>query len=245
MFALFWLTAAIAILWEWQRLVGGQRFWARVLGGTAGLIVLTASNSMHDGVLASIAALICFAGIEAWIVGPRRRLWATAGFLYAGLFLVSAVVLRRASLDGEQAILWLFATVWSTDVFAYLGGRLLGGPKIWPRVSPSKTWSGTLIGILAGAVLGSVWLLYGVHPAPPVAPLVLLSAAVALVSQAGDAFESALKRRFGVKDTSALVPGHGGVMDRLDGFVAAVVFAFLVGSWRDPSSPALGLFYWG
>jgi phosphatidate cytidylyltransferase len=140
------------------------------------------------------------------------------------------------------AILWLFAVVWGTDIAAYFGGRLIGGPRLWPSVSPGKTWAGAIAGALAGAVLGLLLAPWTNR----LAALFWLGLAAAIVSELGDLFESALKRRFGVKDSSGLIPGHGGLMDRLDAFVAASVFAAVAADLNARGAPfiASGLFQW-
>src|SRR5262249_34469094 len=126
-------------------------------------------------------------------------------------------------------------------IMAYFGGRQIGGPKLWPRVSPAKTWSGFLIGITSGSLLG--WTV-SPHSACGFC-MVLLGLAAGAVAQVGDLFESTLKRRFGVKDASGLIPGHGGAMDRLDGFIAASVFVACLGVWRlGTEAAASGLFLW-
>ncbi len=242
-FALVWLAAALAISWEWQRLIGGRRLGARVAVGVAGLVVLAAALRVRPGAGTVLAVLVPLALAEALLAAPARRAWAAAGAAYAGLALVAVYVLRASPVDGALALGWLFATVWATDVFAYFGGRLIGGPKLWPRVSPSKTWSGTLTGVAAGGACGTALALAGA-PGHVATPVLLLSLFTAALSQGGDAFESAMKRRFGVKDSGRLIPGHGGVMDRLDGFVAAAVFALGVGWARGLPSVALGLFQW-
>jgi phosphatidate cytidylyltransferase len=142
------------------------------------------------------------------------------------------------------AIAFFFAVVWGSDIFAYFGGRLIGGPKLWPRVSAGKTWSGTLTGLVAGAALGvcAVWL--GGGPALATWQVFLVGLAAAAISQIGDLFESAIKRRFGVKDSSNLIPGHGGVMDRLDGFIFACAFGAAIGLVRGDPSAAANLFFW-
>ena len=140
-------------------------------------------------------------------------------------------------------IIFLFAIVWATDIFGYFVGRAIGGPKLWPAVSPRKTWSGALGGAL-GAVAAGLAIASWSYRANPlaVAGLALLLSAV---SQAGDLFESAVKQRFGVKDASHVIPGHGGVMDRLDGFAAAVVVAAVIGVARGGlAAPARGLLAW-
>ena len=163
------------------------------------------------------------------------------GALYAGALVVSVTLLRISPAYGFAAILWIFAVVWGADVTAYFAGRTIGGPRLWPSVSPGKTWSGAIIGALAGAVLGlmlSAWTNRFI-------PLFWLGLATAIMSALGDLFESALKRRFGVKDSSGLIPGHGGLMDRLDAFVAASVFAAVVAGFNSRSSfIAGGLFQW-
>ncbi len=127
---------------------------------------------------------------------------------------------------------------------AYFGGRLIGGPKLWTRVSAGKTWSGTIVGIVSGALAGLA--VAAIRPEGPVAvvPLLLVGLAGGAAAQAGDLLESSIKRRFGVKDSSQLIPGHGGVMDRLDGFVAAAVFVAALGAVRGTPTVAEGLFVW-
>jgi phosphatidate cytidylyltransferase len=152
-------------------------------------------------------------------------------------------MLRADSELGFVATIYLFAVVWGTDIAAYFAGRAIGGPKLAPRLSPKKTWSGSLGGI-AGAVLAAtlVVLIGGVGN---VAAAMVIAVVLSIVAQAGDLFESALKRRFGAKDSGFLIPGHGGLMDRLDGFVAAAVLACAVGIARGGiDAPARGLLVW-
>ena len=137
----------------------------------------------------------------------------------------------------------MFAVVWATDIAAYFVGRAVGGPKLAPRLSPNKTWSGS-IGGLAGAVLAAVLVVHfgGVGGMPAA---IVVAMALSTVAQIGDLAESAIKRRFGVKDASSLIPGHGGLMDRLDGFVAAAVLACLIGlAHGGMDAPARGLLIW-
>jgi phosphatidate cytidylyltransferase len=119
--------------------------------------------------------------------------------------------------------------VWVTDIGGYFAGRGIGGPKLWPRVSPKKTWAGAIGGFIASLAIAAVFASLGFGK---MGPLLLLGAAVSIASQLGDLFESAVKRRFGVKDSSQIIPGHGGLLDRLDGFVAAIVLAALIGILR-------------
>ncbi len=240
MFASFWWLAAVVVLWEWQRLVGDARLAERVaLGGL--FAALAALFALHNSLLGAIAGLALGAGAVGWLAGPRTRAWAAMGALYAGALVASVTLLRISPSYGLPAILWVFAVAWGTDIGAYFAGRMTGGPKLWPSVSPGKTWSGAIVGAFAGGLLGlmlSGW-------ANRFAPLFWLGLATAIVSELGDLFESALKRRFGVKDSSGLIPGHGGLMDRLDAFVAASVFAAVVAGFnsRGPFI-AGGLFQW-
>ena len=228
-------------------MIGAPRLLPRVLLGALALAVaatLAGTAGIGRPWLAASLTMLLAALAVAVLAGPGRRLWAAGGVAYVGAMLLALVGLRFSPQSGARAIFWLFATVWATDVFAYFGGRLIGGPKLWPRVSPSKTWSGTLTGVAVAGCLGTGVALLRLSPPSFVAPVLALTLATAAVSQAGDAFESAVKRRFGVKDSSRLIPGHGGVLDRLDGFIAAAVFAFAVGALRDHPSAAGGLFSW-
>lgn len=239
-FTLVWLVAAIIVQWEWQRIVDSPGAGARIVVGTVGTVIAAAvPTKLADTLL----VLVCCAIVSALLARPGRRLWAAAGIVYGGAFLAALLLLRASFPFGMRSIFWLFATVWSVDVFAYLGGRLIGGPKLWPRISPSKTWSGTLCGVVAGGAFGTFVALRDTSVPTALAPVLVLSLATAIVSQVGDGFESAMKRRFSVKDSSRIIPGHGGVLDRLDGFMAATLFAFLFGLARN-MPPAVGLFYW-
>ena len=239
-FAVFWWLAAVVVLWEWQRLVGGARLAERVaLGGL--FIALAALFALHNSILGVVAGFVIGAGAVGWLTGRGTGTWAGVGVLYAGALVASVTLLRISPSYGLAAILWVFAVVWGADIAAYFAGRMIGGPKLWPSVSPGKTWSGAIVGAFAGATLGlmlSAWTNRSM-------PLFWLGLATAIASELGDLFESALKRRFGVKDASGLIPGHGGLMDRLDAFVAASVFAAVVAGFNSRSSfIAGGLFQW-
>jgi len=242
-FLVIWIVGASAVGYEWQHLIGAQREGLRVVLALLAIAV-AAMVTTQDGILAAVAFLLLAGTLAALVAGEARRLWAFAGIAYAGALIVAVVALQASPAYGTRAIVWLFATVWGTDVFAYFGGRLIGGPKLWPKVSPSKTWSGTLSGVIAGAVFGAVIGASWLGSPLPFLPIFLLGLVTAMVSQAGDVFESCIKRHYGVKDSSILIPGHGGFMDRLDGFVAAAAFATVVGDCRGMSSIAEGLFVW-
>ena len=246
LFAAFWWLASVVVLWEWQRLVGGGRIAARAAIGALALVVAASFAqqnlfSLREAVLGSVVALVFGAAAVAWIARPGAKGWAAAGVLYAGALVVSLGLLRASPNFGRAAIFWLFAVVWGADIAAYFAGRLIGGPRLWPSVSPGKTWAGAVVGALAGAVLGLMLAAWTNR----LAALFWLGLATAIVSELGDLFESALKRRFGVKDSSGLIPGHGGLMDRLDAFVAASAFAAVTAAVNSRGSfIAGGLFQW-
>jgi len=192
-FAVFWVAASGAVLWEWAHLVKGP-------------------------------------------------IWMAAGGFYAGVLLAAPIVLRGGKL-GLLAIVLLFAIVWTTDILGFFVGRAFGGPKLMPAISPKKTWSGAIAGTL-GAMIVAVALtgLFGSFNRAAISLLALLLSAA---SQLGDLLESWIKRQFGAKDASQLIPGHGGVMDRLDGFWAAALVACLIGLLRGGfDAPARGLLEW-
>jgi phosphatidate cytidylyltransferase len=174
---------------------------------------------------------------------PGAGLWAAVGVVYAGIAFMSPAVLRQDPLWGLTALWFLFATVWTTDIFAFLGGRAIGGPLLWPQVSPKKTWVGAIAG-LAGGVAAGVVVAYasGIGKLGMAGVMALL---LSVLAQAGDLLESAIKRRFGAKDASRLIPGHGGLMDRLDGFLVAAFAALLIGIARQgTAAPGVGLLLW-
>jgi phosphatidate cytidylyltransferase len=242
-FDLIWLGAAFAVACEWQNLIAAPHRRLRIFLVGVGLVV--SAYLAGKAWFGAGGAILGGCGVAlALAAGPGRRIWAIGGIVYAGSLLVSAAVLHGSAEYGARSIVWLFATVWGTDVFAYFGGRVIGGAKLWPKISPSKTWSGTVTGVLAGALLGAVTGVQGLGDPWRALPLFVLGLAAAAVSQGGDIFESWVKRRFGAKDSGGLIPGHGGFMDRLDGFIAAAAFAALFGATRGGASIAAGLFDW-
>jgi phosphatidate cytidylyltransferase len=245
------VTAGL-VLWEWSRLVAGVdgecATCALVLGLPAliGAAVL-AQLDIPAGAIGVIAAAAAFASQGTLGLAYRRNrhscLWAAAGILYAAIVAMCPIWLRRDPEMGFAALLFLFATIWATDIFAYFTGRGFGGPLLAPRLSPKKTWSGA-VGGLAGGVVAGVLVAYAsprTHPAAAGVLALILS----IAAQGGDLFESSVKRRFGAKDTSALIPGHGGVMDRVDGFLVAALVAVVIGSLRfGAAASARGLLLW-
>jgi phosphatidate cytidylyltransferase len=169
--------------------------------------------------------------------------WGAGGVIYAGIVLLCPVFLRSDPQFGLPALLFLFAIVWATDILAYFVGRAAGGPLLWRQVSPNKTWAGAVGGLLGGVAAGIAVAYASGGPRAAVAGVLALI--LSIVAQAGDLFESAVKRRFGIKDASNLIPGHGGMMDRLDGFLVAALAAVLIGILRQGlAAPARGLLAW-
>lgn len=242
LFFLFWLAAALAVLWEWNSLVA--RHDAPKLAAVAAVAVLLAAvaTALQRPGLALLALLAGMAAVAA-LAQTNCREWCGAGVAYAAAAVVPIVLLRTDATYGFAAVLLLFAAVWSTDVAAYFAGRLIGGPKLWARVSPKKTWSGALGGTAAAIVAGmAVAWGFGMSN---LAAIAILTLGLSVLSQGGDLFESVIKRRFGAKDSGALIPGHGGLMDRLDGFVVAATAAAIVGFLRGGvEAPARGLLVW-
>lgn len=224
-FALFWLVAGIAVLVEW---ISTTRIENRLPLHVTLSIALGLLMVLHlaDAPLVALA-LAGAAALVAGVVLARRghdRLWAIAGFAYAAVIVFVPPIVREHPALGLTGVLWMFAVTWATDVVAYFTGRHFGGPKLWPRVSPKKTWSGFIGGLLGAVICGwaviAVAISLGWTPLVSLTAVALVSALASVASQLGDLGESALKRRFDVKDSGHLIPGHGGVMDRVDGFWA-------------------------
>ncbi len=241
-FTIFWSLAAIGVFWEWSALVAGNERRAVIMAGGAALVIslaLAAAGRLMGAITVTALGIIGIAPIAP----VQHRGWVAAGVPYAGAIGIAPIALRSDSEDGFVAVIFLFAIVWTTDTAAYFLGRMIGGPKLLARVSPKKTWSGAISG-LAAAVLAAIAVakLAGLSGLVSIA---LVAAILSAVAQAGDLFESQLKRRFGVKDSSHLIPGHGGLMDRLDGFVFAAAVAALIGVLRGGvEAPAHGLLVW-
>lgn len=239
----FALAAAIGagLYLEWLSVIGSLDDRRLSIAGLAGLAVTAAMLAAGRIEWASVAIAIAAIAVAAF-AAPEKRAWSAAGLVYAAAALVAAVVVRGHGVAGLIAMLFVFAIVWATDILGYFAGRGIGGPKLWPRVSPKKTWAGALGGFFGSLAIGGIFAALGAGRA---VPLVLLAGVLSIVSQAGDLFESALKRRFDVKDSSHLIPGHGGLLDRLDGFVAVVAVAALIGISRVGSGEAArGLLQW-
>jgi phosphatidate cytidylyltransferase len=211
----------VLMLWELHRMVTGDGRPAApglVAAGVAGVVALVATAIW--GAPTGIGVLAVGAPVVA-VAGRPHSGWLVAGYLYMGLAMGALLVLRAREPEGVWLILWLVLVVVAADVGAYFVGRSVGGRKLWPAVSPGKTWSGAIGGL---AVAGLTGVLFGLAIGWSPARIGLLSLGIAVFSQFGDLLESVVKRRFGVKDASHLIPGHGGVMDRLDGVMGGVWF---------------------
>jgi phosphatidate cytidylyltransferase len=241
-FAAFWGIAAIGVLWEWTSLVApADRRSVLMSGGASIALALGLIVTGHH--LAAMIVLAMGTLGAAALAPAERRTWAASGVPYAGALGVAPVVLRSDGEYGFLAVILLFAVVWATDIVASFVGRAVGGPKLMPRVSPKKTWSGALGGT-AAAVVAAVLVAHAAALNGLLA-IAMLAVVLSVFAQGGDLLESFLKRKFGAKDSSHLIPGHGGLMDRLDGFVTASVVAALIGLARGGfAAPGRGVLAW-
>jgi len=242
LFLAFCALAALGIWWEWASLAAGREAHAAMASGAAAQIA--AGFFLGAGRIAAAVACLAAGAVAALALTPAgRRGWTALGVLYAGAMLVAPVLLRGDPQMGLRAVIFLFAVVWTTDTVAYFAGRALGGPKLAPRLSPNKTWSGALGGA-AGGVLAAVVMAAAAQLGSWVS-LAIVGLFLSTAAQAGDLFESAFKRQYGAKDASHLIPGHGGLMDRLDGFIAAALLAVVLGVLRGGTeAPARGFLVW-
>lgn len=232
--------AAIGLYLEWLTIVGAAGEMRVAAPGVVALAVagLCLATARTDAALVVLA--IGFVVVA--LISPQRRGWTAAGFCYAAAAEIASVLLRLDSEKGFVALMLVLLVVWVTDIGGYFAGRGIGGPKLWPRVSPKKTWAGAVGGFIASLVVAGGFAAFDLGKT---GPLLLMGAMLSVVSQLGDLFESAVKRRFGVKDSSHIIPGHGGLLDRLDGFVAAVVMAAIFGFLRGSADGVgRGLMVW-
>jgi phosphatidate cytidylyltransferase len=243
-FAVLVVVFISIMAWEWGRLVRGRGIdltfaiqlastWiasAVTVGGWPGWALLSVA-------VGTALALFLRLGQE----DRGKAWWSASGVYYAGLPAIALIWLRSDPSYGIFAILYIFAVVWTTDSAAYVFGRWIGGPKLVPRISPKKTWAGLIGGALSAGLVGMLFGLFTDIPAPG---LGLLALAFALIAQLGDLGESAVKRIFEIKDSSSLIPGHGGVLDRIDGLIFVAVTAGAIAWIAGPDSPGRALFFW-
>jgi phosphatidate cytidylyltransferase len=223
--------AVVLMAIEWRQLtsarfggVGSDLAAASVAGLGLAVVLLAASGRPAEALLVLVVGALA-AGLIAALVGASA-VWIGLGAAYLALPALALVWLRDLPQFGLQLVVWLLAVVWATDILAYVVGRKVGGPRLAPSISPGKTWSGLCGGVVAATLAGALtaWALGSER----LLQAAWLGGALAVVSQIGDLIESVLKRRAGVKDSGTLIPGHGGVLDRLDGLIlAAPVLAVL------------------
>lgn len=220
---------AIGLFVEWLGIVGAARDFRVLVLGCLCLIVCGLGLAFGKPAPALVAAVLGVGGLT--LLGDQPRRWTATGLGYAAAALIASILVRLDPDHGFAALVLVLLVVWGADIGGYFAGRTIGGPKLWPRVSPKKTWAGAIGGLVLSLVVG---LGFGLAGFGKVVPLLVLAAVLSTASQLGDLLESAVKRRFGVKDSSHIIPGHGGLMDRLDGYVTAVVVAVLIGLTRAP-----------
>jgi phosphatidate cytidylyltransferase len=237
-FAILVVLAALVVSWEWGRLVHGKEagIVVAVQIGTAALAgILAAAGFVGLGLLALPIGAI----LATLLSLGRNSLFSALGVFYAGLPTVALIWLRSDAWLGLLAVVFLIVIVVAADTAGFLAGRLFGRSKLWPSVSPNKTWEGLIGAVIVSAIVGGLF--WFAIPGASALRLAATGAVLALVAQAGDLAESALKRRFGAKDTGTLIPGHGGVMDRVDGLVAVASAVGIAAIVIDVHSPARAL----
>jgi phosphatidate cytidylyltransferase len=227
LWALLVISATIGLYVEWLVVVGLARESRASVPGVAALAV--AGICLIAGRLDAALMVLAIGLVMVALLAPERRQWAATGFFYAAAAQIASVLVRQDPASGFAALFFVLLVVWAADIGGYFAGRGIGGPKLWPSVSPKKTWAGAIGGFAGGLAVAGAFAAAG---AGKTGPLLALAAFLSVISQLGDLFESAVKRRFGVKDSSHIIPGHGGLLDRLDGFVAAVVAAAILGFLR-------------
>jgi phosphatidate cytidylyltransferase len=218
-------VGAAVLAWEWTRLCGGGRFgWTGAVQAAAVVAVVAASCVISP--LAGVGLIVAGVAGDYVVARVSRRdhpRWVAAGIVYIGLPCIALVWLRGGGAEGKGLMWWLLLSVWATDTGAYFVGRAIGGPKLAPRISPKKTWAGLIGGMGCAAAVGAIVGVVQDGGAPLPAVLALGSALLAVIAQGGDLAKSVVKRRFGVKDASHLIPGHGGLLDRVDGVMSAAI----------------------
>jgi phosphatidate cytidylyltransferase len=237
-FAAMVVAVTILLSWEWGRLVHGREgdvVIAVHVAAAGGAAVLAAFGYVGLGLLAlpigAILATVLSLG--------RNSVFSALGVFYAGLPAVALIWLRSDASLGLLAVIFVIVVVITSDTAGFLTGRLMGGPKLWPRLSPNKTWAGMIGALAASSVIAALF--WFAIPASSAVRLAAAGAMLSFVAQAGDLAESAIKRRFGAKDASSLIPGHGGVMDRVDGLAAAASAVGLAAFVINIHSPAQAL----
>ncbi len=235
-FAVLAVVIALLVFYEWTKITDARNldpeaFW--VGWGAMALIAVDVlaeqgMEAWNEYLWGGVALLVVYAFIRA------KNRWNPCGVIYSGLTGVSLAEIRGDDFTGFIAMIFIFAVVWGTDIAAYFTGRAIGGKKLAPSISPGKTWSGAIGGAVAAVICGALVVLSYMKNVS--LWIIILAFILSVLSQVGDLFESFIKRRYKVKDSSHLIPGHGGVMDRIDGLVFACSGAFilkmLLSSWN-------------
>lgn len=240
-FAVLVLLVGLVMSWEWGRIVRSRdgmdlTFYVHAL--TILLIVCASAIGQYW-----VAIGIMLAGALAlFAMNANEETGASVlGAIYVGAPATALILLRNSEPFGLVAVLFVFSIVWAADIAAFLGGRSIGGAKLYPSISPNKTWAGLICGVIAALLVGVVFWMF--LETSPLWYVLLCAGGLGGVAQVGDLAESALKRLFRVKDASGLIPGHGGFMDRMDGIVAAGSVAVALGLMINSGSPARALLY--
>ena len=231
---------AIGLFVEWLMVTGASGNAPLAVTGAAVLAIAAPFLVLRN---VDIALIVLALGLIAVAFrSSAQRSWAVGGFIYAAVAQVSSILVRLDQSEGFVALVFILLVVWCTDIGGYFAGRNIGGPKLWPQVSPNKTWAGAGGGFILSLIVAGGFAVAGFGR---MGPLLMTASALSVASQLGDLFESAVKRRFGVKDSSQIIPGHGGLLDRLDGYVAAVGLAAILGILRGGAGGAgTGLMIW-
>ena len=220
-FNILLLIAGLAAIFEWCRIAAGGHA-GRL--GYAAICILAAVLILFSFRQFALSWMVMAFGLLGLILFGWRRAgesnpWPAIGLFYIAAACIALAVLRGDQAEGRRIILWLFLVVWATDIGAYAFGRWIGGARLAPALSPNNTWAGLVGGMIAAGIGGAVTATTLDWPNTP--GVILFSISLAVISQGGDLMESAIKRAFKVKDSGNLIPGHGGLLDRLDGFMTA------------------------
>ncbi|MCZ6589058.1 MAG: phosphatidate cytidylyltransferase [Alphaproteobacteria bacterium] len=225
-----WFALLVAIViglggHEWSRLCdidGPMPIALLIVIGPVLAIALVTGGTAAGLVVVALAAISAFGGRNA-----ANRIWPVVGIVYLGLPLIAILSLRASPQIGFEGLFFLFGVVWLTDIGAYASGRVIGGPRLAPSISPGKTWAGAAGGLI-WAVAGAYWGAGFMEIQPPIGAIAL-AFILSIATQCGDLFESWVKRRFDKKDSGSIIPGHGGILDRIDGLlIAAPMMAAIV-----------------
>lgn len=234
-FVLLWAVAAMLVILEFTRICSNAIPKFPKIAAIICMLLIIIAWISNDHSTAFIIFGVGFFVLALWELFLNKSLWSATGLIYASLPFFAIIELRGSSNNSLLAIIVLFACVWGADIFAYIAGRSIGGPKLAPKISPKKTWAG-FIGSLFGAVFLS-WSVIAYAGYKPSLVFILIVIVLAVISQIGDLVESSFKRQFGVKDSGNIIPGHGGVLDRIDGLIFAAILFWLI-LWTIPNAGA-------